>query len=350
MTRWHKPSSSAQHGGKPCNGYETKQCNTHNCPVDCQLGQWSGYSTCTASCAGGSHTRTRSAVQPLWGGAACDSTSDVSSCNEHACPTPQPTASPTLSPTNIPYPVISIIGGDEITVEASGDVNDLYEDAGATCSDLHDGDLSNAVVVMGDIVDKSVVTGDCKRIEYQCTNSGDKMSSKVRTVCVRDRTCPTCTINHADKRLITVEASFPYVDGGATCTDSLDGNLEVQRSYMNLVTGAVTNDVDVEQTGRYVVTYTATDSSNNHCEANDDTRTVVVADTLKPVIGLKYGGKIIRSATLQNAPGNYFALMAESASSNSSMVIGALASAVAGLALFTYASQKKATSAVADLV
>jgi len=235
-------------------------------------------------------------------------------------------------------------------VEASSDEDDLYEDAGATCSDLHDGDLSASIVVMGDVVDKSIVSGDCKHIEYQCTNSGGKVASKVRTVCVRDTTCPTCTINHSDKRLITVEASFPYVDGGATCTDSLDGDLEVQRSCTSEVTGAVTSNVDVEQTGRYVVTYSATDSNSNHCADKDDTRTVVVADTLKPVIGLKYGGKIIRSAALQPAPSSYFALMAESASSNSSMVIGAIASAVAGLALFSYASQKKASSAVADLV
>lgn len=314
------------------------------------MGMWTPYSDCSASCEGGVQSRTRTCTSPVWGGAACGITEESQNCNQHACPTPQPTASPTRAPTDIPKPVLEIIGGDEITVEASSDPAALYEDAGASCSDLHDGDLSSSIVVLGDIVDLSDITGDCKHIQYECTNSGNVLATKVRTVCVRDRTCPTCTINHADKRIITVEASFPYVDGGATCTDSLDASVPVQRSYRNELTSAATSDVDVEQTGLYVITYSATDSSLNHCAESDDHRTVVVADTLKPVIGLKYGGKIIRSAQLQSVSTSYFSLMAESATSNSGMVFGAVASALAGLALFTYASKSSASSAVADLV
>merc|ERR1711967_58506 len=166
---------------------------------------------------------------------------------------------------------------------------------------------------------------------------------------------------------ITVEASFPYVDGGATCSDVFDGKK---------IAG-----VNVEQTGTYVITYTATDESGNHCGADENKnprRTVVVADTLKPVIGLKYGGKLIHDSKSEqtsahathhgkgfkqqntktfgngqlttNPADNFFSLMAESGVSSSAFIFGAIASAISGVALFSYATQQRSTSAVADLV
>merc|ERR1712216_921377 len=107
-------------------------------------------------------------------------------------------------------------GGDEITVEASTDLSQSYDDEGATCFDTHDGDLTQAVVVMGDIVNLIDAFSDCRHIQYECTNAAGLTSSKVRTVCVED---PTCPMEHASVNTITVEAPFPYVDGGATCSD-----------------------------------------------------------------------------------------------------------------------------------
>merc|ERR1711967_172507 len=108
------------------------------------------------------------------------------------CPTPSPTPAPTPTPTNVPYPVINVIGGDEITVEASTDLSQSYDDEGATCFDTHDGDLTQAVVVMGDIVNLIDAFSDCRHIQYECTDAAGLTSSKVRTVCVEDTTCPSC--------------------------------------------------------------------------------------------------------------------------------------------------------------
>jgi len=271
-----------------------------------------------------------------------------------------------------------VIGGDEITVEATTDLSQSYDDEGATCFDTHDGDITKGVVVMGDIVNLIDAFSACRHIQYECTNAAGLTSSKVRTVCVEDTTCPTCRMAHAKVQTITVEASFPYVDGGATCSDVFDGTKAVDTHYS--YGKRVVKGINVEQTGTYVITYSATDESNNSCRKNENKnprRTVVVADTLKPVIGLEYGGKLIHRATSEqksnhvtdhrrggvkqqntatfgngrktlNPADNYF-FMAES-SATSPFVLGAIASAIAGIALFSYATQQKTTSAVADLV
>merc|ERR1712070_1197979 len=63
------------------------------------------------------------------------------------------------------------------------------------------------------------------------------------------------------------------------CNDAFEGTL----------TTVTTGSVNVEKTGKYVLTYTATDKSGN--TANKVFKTVKVVDTLKPVIELSYGGK-----------------------------------------------------------
>jgi len=377
--RWHKVTAVAKHGGKSCLGYGYRECNKHFCPVDAKVGVWTSYGSCTKSCGGGSMTRTRGCKDPIWGGKACPQTVNVKPCNTMVCPTPSPTPAPTPTPTNVPYPVINVIGGDEITVEASTDLSQSYDDEGATCFDTHDGDLTQAVVVMGDIVNLIDAFSDCRHIQYECTNAAGLTSSKVRTVCVEDTTCPSCRMEHASVNTITVEASFPYVDGGATCSDVFDGNKKVHNRYS--YHGKKIAGVNVEQTGTYVITYTATDESGNHCGADENKnprRTVVVADTLKPVIGLKYGGKLIHDSKSEqtsahathhgkgfkqqntktfgngqlttNPADNFFSLMAESGVSSSAFIFGAIASAISGVALFSYATQQRSTSAVADLV
>merc|ERR1712031_32135 len=91
------------------------------------------------------------------------------------------------------------------TVEASRDNN--YVDAGATCSDMVDGNISQDVEVSGDVVNMAAV--GTYKINYNCEDSaGQTAVTATRTVIVEDTTCPTCTVPGASQT-ITVEASFP---------------------------------------------------------------------------------------------------------------------------------------------
>lgn len=56
-------------------------------PVDCVVSAFSEFSACSASCGGGTQTRTRTVlVEPANGGAACPALSDTQSCNTQPCP------------------------------------------------------------------------------------------------------------------------------------------------------------------------------------------------------------------------------------------------------------------------
>ena len=57
-------------------------------PIDGVYSAWSGYSSCTVSCGGGTYTRTRTCTNPApqYGGADCvGATSETTACNTQSC-------------------------------------------------------------------------------------------------------------------------------------------------------------------------------------------------------------------------------------------------------------------------
>jgi len=274
-------------------------------------------------------------------------------------------------------PIIQILGSNKMTLEATHEGN--YIDDGATCSDQVDGVISQNVEVSGDVVNLSKVGS--YTITYNCKDSaGNAAPTLSREVTVKQTSCPTCTINGAPGRLLIYhEASFPYTDEGAKCTDIIDGAI---------ATIVVDNPVNVGLTGTYTITYRAQNSVGLWNDGRDTdgngtptsgcrgtaityTRTVIVQDTLRPVIKLTYdnqgavawgspawGTGQAPASTQSTTPANPFnkgvhtaaahshPLMAEEASAASinGWVLGAIASAVTGLALLGY-SQRKTTVA-----
>jgi hypothetical protein len=220
-------------------------------------------------------------------------------------------------------------------VEASRDNN--YIDAGAACSDVVDGILTQDVQVSGDVVNMATV--GTYLINYDCEDDAGRQAYQAhRTVIVEDTTCPTCSIPGGSDT-ITIEASFPYSEAQSVCTDNIDGYLGNARK---------TGSIDVELTGTYILTYSSTDRMNNGrgdkmkglCKGKTytsrgwvvnqpehTTKTVIVEDTMVPIISLSYKkGK----------------LMAESNTNTNAWVIGAIASAISGVALLGYAATRNA--------
>lgn len=126
-------------------------------------------------------------------------------------------------------PVITIVGDAVERKEATND--EEYEDAGATCSDYTNGQLSDAVVVSSwnnkdpsTKLDVDYSVAGTYTVEYNCQDlQGNDAPTMYRTVIVKDTTCPVVTINGAN--LMYIEAGFPYVDAGAKAHDSLDGDI-----------------------------------------------------------------------------------------------------------------------------
>merc|ERR1719506_3379347 len=143
-------------------------------------------------------------------------------------------------------PVIQILGSDNMTLEATHEGN--YIDDGATCSDQVDGVISQNVEVSGDVVNLSKVGS--YTITYNCKDSaGNAAPTLSRNVHVAQTSCPTCQITGEFNEL-KHEASFPYTDEGAVCTDIIDGTVKTH----------VRNPVNVQVTGKYVITYRAVNS------------------------------------------------------------------------------------------
>merc|ERR1711865_1279300 len=102
------------------------------------------------------------------------------------------------------------------------------------------------------------------------------------------------------------------------------------------------SDIAHAETGKYIVTYRVKDKAGNkQCKVAK--RTVIVSDTLPPVIALKLNGKLIHTSGTKNAANPAFnkkinpflatGLMEEETTSVNGWVIGAIGAAVAGVAL-----------------
>merc|ERR1711881_49133 len=195
------------------------------------------------------------------------------------------------------FPIIQILGSDQMTLEATHQGN--YIDDGATCSDQVDGVISQNVEVSGDVVNLSKV--GTYTITYNCKDSANNAAPAARrTVVVAQTSCPRCHVFGIDT--VEHEASFPYADAGAACSDVIDGTTATKCYATSAVPGftAVSNNcdtklVDTETTGTYVIEYRATNTvgltnTDSNCRGGAIVykRTVNVLDTLRLVISLSY--------------------------------------------------------------
>jgi len=87
QTRTKTVLTPPQGTGQACpNLTDTRPCNTQPCPVDCAVTDWAN-GTCSKPCAGGTQTQTRTVkVPPVGTGAACPALTQQAACNTHACP------------------------------------------------------------------------------------------------------------------------------------------------------------------------------------------------------------------------------------------------------------------------
>ncbi len=165
-------------------------------------------------------------------------------------------------------PVITLLGDAEIVVECGEE----FTDEGATAQDLCDGDLSDAILIGGDIVD-STAPGEYVIAYTVADSAGNDAEEISRTVAVVDTTPPVITLQ-GDLAII-VECGGIFTDPGATAQDACDGDLSD-----DVVVGG--DIVNTAAPGAYVLTYNVVDNAGNDAEGK--TRTVTVVDELPPII------------------------------------------------------------------
>ncbi|QCX00335.1 DUF5011 domain-containing protein [Aggregatimonas sangjinii] len=172
-------------------------------------------------------------------------------------------------------PEIQLTGG---TVTLT--VGDTFVDPGYSASDDQDGDLTEQVVIGGDL-DMSVA--DTYTVTYNVRDlAGNEAVERTRTVIVEpalDTTAPEIQLTGGT---VTFTVGDTFVDPGYSASDDQDGDLTEQ-----VVIGG---DLDMSVADTYTVTYNVRDLAGN--EAVERTRTVIVEpalDTTAPEIQLTGG-------------------------------------------------------------
>jgi len=165
-------------------------------------------------------------------------------------------------------PVITLTGGAAVNAEQGA----TYTDAGATASDIIDGDISLNIAVTGTV---DANTAGTYTLNYNISDAAGNAAVQIsRTVTVLDTTIPVITLTGANP--LNHEVGTVFIDPGATASDNIDGVITANIG--------VSGTVDANTIGAYSLTYNASDSSNN--AATTVTRTVNVVDTGAPSITL----------------------------------------------------------------
>ncbi len=199
-------------------------------------------------------------------------------------------------------PVITLLGSETIfiTIHAS------FTDPGATAHDEEDGDITNAIVIGGDIVNTNTIgvyvirynvsdsqgagaeevtrTVHVIEIEPQCSdgsdNDGDTRIDEADPACHtdgdpenEDSYDPNINDENAAPQLVLLGANpleivvgNEYTEFGATAHDEEDGDIAQSQIVINA------NDVNMSVVGTYKVTYNVSDSDGK--AADEVTRTV----------------------------------------------------------------------------
>jgi len=160
-------------------------------------------------------------------------------------------------------PVIILLGDANTTIE----INESYSDAGATCEDIIDGNISDDIVITGDTVDNTTL--GTYTLYYNITdNAGNTATQRIRVVNVIDSTNPVVVLI-GDAELEVIE-NGTYSESGATVSDNSNETLSI----------TIGGSVNTAVLGDYVVTYTATDSTGNTHQISRLVRVVTVPLTL----------------------------------------------------------------------
>ncbi|MDP6679581.1 MAG: DUF5011 domain-containing protein, partial [Verrucomicrobiota bacterium] len=175
-------------------------------------------------------------------------------------------------------PNVKLLGAATVVLE----LGQAYVEEGATAADSLNGDVTESVLIKSSV---DLAKPGQYEVAYTAQDlSGNVSEPAVRLVEIRDTTAPT--IQLIGESSVQVEAGTQYIDAGATVNDPAVGDITPRLN--------VSNPVDADRLGEYIVTYTASDHSGNR--ADTVTRSVDVRDTTGPLIALTGGAELAMEA------------------------------------------------------
>ena len=144
-----------------------------------------------------------------------------------------------------------------------------YVDAGATCIDNVDGDISDTIATSGTV--NTDIPGTYP-IDFDCSDAaGNAATTEIRTVnVIADTEAPVISLIGANP--FTIAVGSVWNDPGATCTDTNPVDTDPVDISDRLVIDPL--DIDTGDQGATTVTYDCTDLAGN--DAAQETRTVNV--------------------------------------------------------------------------
>lgn len=153
-------------------------------------------------------------------------------------------------------PTITLTGGEEILINTGQE----FTDPGYSAIDDCDGDLTDKVVVNGEV---DVQKNGNYKLTYSVSDSHGNKAKVIRIVKVGDFTAPVISLSGETR--IYVKLGTSYSEPGFSATDNIDGDLTSKV--------VVNGSVDTSKIGRYTLTYTVTDSAGN---STSNSRSVLV--------------------------------------------------------------------------
>lgn len=143
-------------------------------------------------------------------------------------------------------PSIEILGEELIIIEFGSE----YIEEGAIATDNYDGNITENIIVTGEVDVNSVGS---YIVTYTVLDSSNNVAKTTRTVNVIDRVAPVITL--LGENPLELNIGDIYIESGATAFDDADGDL----TDSILIAG----EVDIDNPAEYIVTYSVEDNSGN---------------------------------------------------------------------------------------
>lgn len=157
-------------------------------------------------------------------------------------------------------PVISLKGKNIITGSTTVNVEakTSYIDPGCTATDNYDGDLTSKVVVDASDVNINLLGDYTARYNVR-DEAGNTANEVTRTVHVQDTGKPVLALK--GDAVMTIEQGQSFIDPGVHATDNYETPEYLQANLQ------ISNTVNTNVTGIYVLVYKVSDSSHNAAKA-----------------------------------------------------------------------------------